>query len=407
VKPSGILLASSKIIEIKKVMRLKGILLALTIGVVVHGNGQTTIQNIVNGNTSFAFDYLRSMEDKNVFISPFSISTAMAMTYAGAKNSTAEEFNKVMHFNHGDLGFHSAYGEYQQELSNNMSQVEWNLANKLWGFGSPNFEKQFLSINSDLYNAPIVFGANEARINKWVEQQTKGKIRDLLPPGTISPDTRLILTNAVYFKANWKYEFEKKDTKKQKFHLANGKKSTVDLMYQEGAFNYYQTSDYQCIRLPYKGDKQSMVVVLPKEQIEIGKIQEDLEKDFLTNLRMYGKSNVQVYLPKFKLEYKELLGEYLIAKGMPQSFSETADFSGMLKSESLWIDAVIHQAFVEVNEEGTEAAAATAVVMTTESLSPSKPKRIIFRADRPFLFFIVDDATQSVLFMGKMMNPTE
>jgi len=363
---------------------------------------QQNYKAIGQASNEFGVDYLKEAKEGNYFISPLSISTAMAMTYAGAKGSTAEEFEKVMHFNNEAGDFHELNGLYQRMLNENLCEVQWNLANRLWGYGPSEFEKDFLEMNNMYYNAPIEFGASEKTINTWVEKQTQNKIKGLIPPGTITGDTRLILTNAVYFKGDWKYGFKKKDTKKKEF-FAPKKSVKVEMMFQKGGFGYAETMDYQAIRLPYKGDKQSMLVFLPKESIE--QVEKNLTNNEIKSLLRRSKANVNVHFPKFKLEYKETLNKYLIEKGMGNSFGVGADFSGIMTAEPVWIDQVIHQSFIEVSEEGTEAAAATAVVMTTESISHSKPQNIEFNANKPFLFFIMDDVSESILFMGKLETP--
>ena len=361
-------------------------------------------QVIGQASNAFGVEYLNEAKEGNYFISPLSISTALAMTYAGAKGATAEGFEKVMHFNNEQGDFHELNGIYQRKLNENLSEVEWNLANRLWGFGSTPFENKFLEINSKYYNAPIEFGASENTINAWVEKQTQNKIKDLIPPGTITGDTRLILTNAVYFKGDWKYEFKKKDTKKKEFFTPK-KSVKVEMMFQKGGFGYSESLNYQAIRLPYKGEKQSMVIFLPKE--DMGEMEKNLTNNEIKSLLRASKANVNLHLPKFKLEYTEVLNKYLIGKGMQNAFGGGANFTGIMTGEPIWIDLVIHKSFVEVSEEGTEAAAATAVVMTTESIAPSKPQNIEFNANKPFLFFIMDDVSESILFMGKLETPAE
>ena len=384
-------------------MTLKPIVTAtLLTAVLVSADVKQDYKSIAQASNQFGLGYINTAKKGNYFISPVSISTAMAMTYAGAKGSTAQEFEDVMHFNNTNGDFHELNGLYQRELNKNLSALEWNLANRLWGYGSSPFQEKFLEINKTLYNAPLQFGASEETINTWVEQQTKGKIIDLIPPGTITGDTRLILTNAVYFKGDWKYEFEKKATKKKDFFTPKAPVK-VDMMFQKGGFSYYENAKYQAVKLPYKGDKQSMLVFLPKE--EIGNVENDLNLTDIQTVLNSRNVNVNLHLPKFKLEYMEVFNGYLKGQGMTKAFGSGADFSGILTSESIWIDQVIHKSFVEVSEEGTEAAAATAVVMTTESMAQSKPKIIEFNANKPFLFFIMDDSSGSILFMGKLENP--
>ena len=386
-------------------MRIKSIALtAVSAFVLVSSVNQQNYKVIGQMSNAFGVDYLNEAKEGNYFISPLSISTAMAMTYAGARKETADEFEKVMHFNNEAGNFHELNGLYQSQLSENLSEIQWNLANRLWGYGPSEFNQEFLEVNSRYYNAPIEVNATEGDINAWVEKQTQNKIKDLIPPGTITSDTRLILTNAVYFKGDWKYEFKKKDTKKKEF-FAPKKSIKVEMMFQKGGFGYAETMEYQSIRLPYKGDKQSMLVFLPKESLE--QVEKNLTNNEIKSLLRRSKANVNVHFPKFILEYKETLNTYLIDKGMGNAFGVGANFSGIITAEPLWIDQVIHQSFIEVSEEGTEAAAATAVVMTTESVSPSKPQNIEFNANKPFLFFIVDEISESILFMGNLETPSE
>jgi len=390
------------------------ILIGLTVLLCSSSGNLNKSQVIASGNLRFAFDMLRDFPDKNNFVSPFSISTAMAMTYAGARGVTAKEFEEVLYFNNSDNKFHHHYGKYQEQLNKSLSEVEWNLANRLWGQSGFHFDEAFLKINKEDYNAPVEnvsFGdeSSRKRINKWVEKQTKDKIKDLLPPGSLTVDTRLVLTNAIYFKANWEYQFKKEKTEKEKFKLENEEKVDVDMMFQKGSFNYTESSTYQAIQLPYKGKKQSMVVFLPKRDVTVYELQKSLTpNNLLPFQRFYPNTQAEVYLPKFKMEYTIALRDYFVEKGMETAFTDKADFTGMSTEEPLWIDKVLHKAFIEVDEEGTEAAAATAVIMTTESISPStEPIPVVFKADHPFLFFILDDSTGTVLFAGKVKDPTK
>lgn len=364
-------------------------------------------------NTRFALDMLKEFKSENSFVSPFSISTAMAMTYAGANGKTAREFEEVLYFNNTSGDFHQNYGQYQRELTSGFKNVEWSLANRLWGQNGYSIKDEFLRINKEDYNAPIemvAFGAEPTRlkINKWVESNTNNRIKDLIPPGALTIDTRLVLTNAVFFKGDWEYQFKKSKTKKEDFALETNDKVKVDMMFQKGGFNYSEGRNYQAVQLPYKSSGQSMVIFLPKEGVKVNDLQGKLSVNDLARFKnVYPSKNVKVYLPKFKMEYKMDMNKYFIDKGMTTAFSASADFSGISEGEKIWISKVLHKAFVEVGEEGTEAAAATAVVVTTESTMPSSPpKDIVFKADHPFLFFIMDHTTSTILFMGKVMNPS-
>jgi serpin B len=391
-----------------KILRLGITLLALS-ALTASKQESVNPQSIAAANTRFAFDMLKKMKAGNAFVSPLSISTAMAMTYAGAEGGTAKEFEEALYFNNSEGNFHEAYGAYQETLAENMKNIEWSLANRLWGQSGYGFKEEFLRVNKEDYKAPLEqvnFGpAARKRINTWVESKTNNRIKDLIPTGALTSDTRLVLTNAVFFKGDWAYQFKKKKTKKEDFTGEEGEKSSVELMYQKGGFGYRETPDFQSLKLPYKGEKQSMLVFLPKEGQTLSDLQKSLKPVDLQILNGVNKNNVKVHLPKFKMDYKMGLGDFFVDKGMKSAFAAGANFGGMNEARDIWIDKVIHKAFVEVGEEGTEAAAATAVIMTTESMAPSRPKEIVFRADHPFLFFIIDDHTGTILFMGKLVNP--
>lgn len=366
---------------------------------------------VVVANSKFAMDMLREFENKNSFVSPFSISTAMAMTYAGANGSTAKEFEKALYFDNSKGDFHSAYGQYQKALNENMSEVEWNLANRLWGNVHHSFEEDFLEVNSKDYNAPLksvdfAKDKSRVRINTWVEENTNYRIKDLIPEGALGPATSMVLTNAVFFKADWEYQFDKSKTKKENFKLEGGGKEKVEMMHITGGFNYAQYPSYKAIQLPYKSKNQSMVVFLPNEGVSVSELQAGLTEESLRRFKQVNvNANLEVYLPKFKMEYSMELSGYFKSHGMTTAFSDRADFSG-IASAGIKIDKVIHKAFVEVGEEGTEAAAATAVIAVITSSGPSrKYEPPVFRADHPFIFFILDHSTGTILFMGKVMKP--
>jgi len=237
-------------------------------------------------------------------------------------------------------------------------------------------------------------------INTWVEEQTNNKIKDLIPQGMITPLTRLVLTNAIYFKGTWAIQFDPTDTKKQDFRVNSEKTVQADMMsLTEEEFNYTETDDLQILELPYKGDELSMLILLPKENLN--KIELTLE-----NLEQWRSSlrerELNIYIPKFKFETKYFMSKDLKEMGMPTAFGEGADFSGMTGDKKLFISQVIHQAFVEVNEEGTEAAAATALTMVESAVT----KPTLFKADHPFIFIIQQKETGNILFIGRVNDPT-
>lgn len=377
----------------------------------------STPQTIAARNNAFAFDLYHQVSQKqygNIFFSPSSISTALAMTYAGAAGQTATEMQKALHFGPNQPQFHLAYGDYLELLDKHAKgNIALNMANRLWAEKHYNLSLEYKKLNKRAYNSPVekvdfMHQPEESRntINAWVEEKTEERIKDLLPSGSVSVDTRLVITNAIYFKGDWLYQFKKKHTKNKSFYLADGEKIKVPFMRMIGAYSFWATETYQLIKLPYKGSKQSMVVVLPKEGVSITEVEKQVNSSSFSHLSESYMPQVELALPKFKMTQPLGLGATLQQMGMPTAFSNRADFSQMTgTSNNLAISEVFHKAFIQVDEEGTEAAAATAVVMVLTSTNAPKPKPIQFTANRPFLFYIIDDETQSILFMGRMMKP--
>jgi serpin B len=372
-------------------------------------------ETIAQNNNLFAFDLYQRVaekEDGNLFFSPFSISTALAMTYAGADAQTATEMAKTMHFGPNEPDFHYAYGSYLNVLEDNAKgNIQLRIANRLWGEKTYKLRDDFVALNKRAYDSPLKpmdFINNpvgsRTQINDWVADKTEQRIRDLLPEGVITTDTRLVLTNAIYFKADWLYQFKEKKTKEKKFYLANGEKTKVPFMHFEGAFDFYRNDKFKMIKLPYKGGKQSMVVVLPNEGVALADVESAIKPSMFSYLQGY-KPDVELALPKFKATLPLLLNDYLIDMGMSQAFTNSANFSKMSDGQALMISDVIHKAFIEINEEGTEAAAATAVVTVITSTVQQEIKPETFIANHPFLFYIIDDETQAILFMGRIDEP--
>jgi serpin B len=396
---------------------IKTILLAATTSLLAATPISKKEDTIARQNNQFAFDLYKEIiqdKDQNVFFSPFSISTALAMTYAGANSETAREMADAMHFGENSPEFHYAYKDYLEQLiSNAKGNIELNIANRLWGEKSYTLNKDFIQINDLAYGSPLSHvnfkkQPNESRIsiNKWVERQTKDKIKDLLAPGVVTPDTRLVLTNAIYFKADWLHAFSKENTRQRPFHYADESKKNTDFMHQQRIISYVETSKYKTVRLPYNGDKQSLIVVLPRKSSTLAKTEASLNQSVIDEIFKAKPTLVDLALPKFRIIEPLGLNSYLKRLGMKQAFDTSADFSNMTPKNDLYISDGIHKAFIEIDETGTEAAAATAVVMTIESTSVEPipvPKQFI--ADHPFVFFIVDNETKAVLFMGKILDP--
>lgn len=370
---------------------------------------------LVKGNNQFAIDLYSRLctEPGNLFFSPNSISTALAMTYAGAKADTESQMADVLHLDLRQDRLHPAFSALLNRLQGRQKKgIEINLANRLWGQAGYDFLPSFLQTTEQHYAAELgqvdfIRQTEAARqaINAWVEEQTNRKITDLIPPGVLDDLTRLVLTNAIYFKGSWASQFDKKSTQDAPFHLSADEKVDVPMMFQEEEFQYGAVDDVQIIELPYVGNELSMLALLPKEVDGLPSLEEKLTVD---NLGKWSsalrKQNVDVYLPKFTMSSQFSLNSVLQSMGMTAAFdADQADFSGMIGRQELYLTAVVHKAFVDVNEEGTEAAAATGAVVGVTSVQIT-PK---FRADHPFVFLIRDNQNGSILFMGRLANPKQ
>jgi serpin B len=372
------------------------------------------VKALAQGNNEFAWDmYGKLKGDKgNLFFSPFSLRTALAMTYAGAKGETAAQMEKTLRFAPQDPALHAAFASTIQSIEpGEKGGYTLTVANSLWGQKDYGFLKPFLetckaNYGSGLTEVDFIKAFEQARgnINLWVEDKTNQKIKDLIPPGGLDNATRLVLVNAVWFKGDWLSQFKKNETQDAPFYLDATEKVTAPLMHRLGkGYRYAEADAIQVLELPYQGDKLAMVVLLPKEKDGIGKLETMLTAEkiaaWVGSLRAPEKTDV--YLPKFKMTYgtKEMADPFK-AMGMVLPFG-AADFSGMDGRKDLFISLIFHKAFVDVNEEGTEAAAATAVVM--KGGAPPAPP--VFRADHPFVFLIRDKASGNILFLGRLVNP--
>ena len=377
-------------------------------------------QTLAESNNQFALTlYSRLAEeagDKNLFVSPFSISSALGMTYAGARGETAEQMKSVLELNLPDERLHPAFASLNKQLNTAAGEEAYqlNTANALWGQEDYDFLDEFVNLTQEYYGAGLrrvdyrtAAGREDARetINSWVSEETQGKIEELISRGVLTNLTRLVLTNAVYFKGLWASPFDQKRTEKAPFTLADGSTTEADMMYQKHRFGYLEMEGgTKLLEMPYKGDELSMVVLLPPEADGLDELEQDLSRERLTG--WLGKAHpreVKVYLPRFEMTWKTDLVKTLKAMGMEDAFSlPPADFSGMTGEKDLFISNVVHKAYVKVDEEGTEAAAATGVVVGITSVQPDQP---VFRADHPFLFCIRHRETGSILFMGRVMDP--
>ena len=386
------------------------------------------IEDLVSGNNAFAFDLYQvlSAEDGNLFYSPYSISLALAMTYAGARGETEQQMASTLRFDLPRDRLHSVFNGLDVELAGRGEGAEGtdeeglrlNIVNALWGQKDFEFLSEFLDLVAENYGAGLnlldfVNAAEDSRlvINDWVSEQTEGKIEDLIPPGAIDGLTRLVLTNAIFFNAAWLYPFSESGTKDGVFHLLDGEELMVPMMSQTADFGLAMGDGYQMVELPYDGGELSMVILLPNAG-HFDPIEDSLDgnsvramADGLTSTR------VALTMPKFEFESDFSLAGTLGEMGMPVAFtpafgpctSETADFSGMTGTCDLFIKDIMHKAFVSVDEAGTEAAAATAVIIGTDSVKPQPIEVIV---DRPFVFLIRDIETGAILFIGRIADPS-
>ena len=362
---------------------------------------------------AFKFYAREAAKPGNVFFSPYSIQTAFAMVYEGARGKTAKEIASVFAFQEKTADLRSSLGVLKKDLAAAAKGAEFNQANSFWAQKDYKFLPAYLKTLRRSYGAEarqvnFKTKAEEARgeINGWTEKRTKGKIKDLFPEGSLDPLSRLVLVNAVYFKGTWQEPFKKEMTSDADFTKAGGEKIKVKMMAASGTRNaeYSENEELQALRLPYKGGGLSMVVLLPRPGKGLAATEKSLTGEKLESLRKgLAERKVKVFLPKFTFSSGFVLNDALAELGMPAAFGLGADFSGMDGTDKLYIQKAFHKAFVEVNEEGTEAAAATGVAMGVKSM-PSFDFAL-FRADRPFLFLIEDSKSGLILFMGRMEDP--
>ncbi len=377
------------------------------------------LEVVADASNQFGFQlYQKVVTEKpagNQFMSPFSVWAALSMTSEGAAGSTLKLLSKALGLPQATV-LHAGLAELSRALARADAPYALAVANAIWPEKSSNINPEFLATIQKVYHGastPMDFiGQTEAsrqKINAWVEKQTNNRIKDLIPAGAIDSDTRLVLTNAIFFKGKWKQEFDKKFTQEQPFFLEDGKQVKAQLMLlpndEEAQLRYTEMDGIQALQLPYKGDDLSMVILLPARGA-MSKLEKGLDAAQWNKINdAMDEQQVNVWLPRFKMEIGGSIKSSLEAMGLTPMFQD-ADFSRMfIGGDDLIVSDVIHKAFVEVNEEGTEAAAATAVIMKTESASMHTETIYDFRADHPFIFMIQHNASKSILFMGKVMNP--
>lgn len=351
-----------------------------------------------------------SQQTGNLFLSPYSVSTALAMTYAGARGETKTQMAKALQFNTNEHAIQDGLSQLQKSFNHADSGYQLSLANGIWVQKRMTLFVDFMEKLYDFYgvvartadfeNAPDIARGS---INAEIAKQTHGKIQDLLTTHLLNPETRLVLANAIYFKGKWQLPFPSEQTKDMTFVKLDGSQKKVPTMYLKEEFRFWENEEVQIIELPYQtsgtgGAELSMVILLPRKNEDFVTVEKKLPDYLLKS--SHEPTEIAVYLPKFTTESTFSLQEPLNALGMTDAFDPTkANFSGMTDQEKFMISAVIHKAFIEVNEKGTEAAAATAVIA-------SRGRSTVFRADHPFIFWIKDNRSGTILFLGRVLNPT-
>jgi serpin B len=380
------------------------------------------LASLVSGNTDFAlalYRALRGSESGNLFYSPYSISQALAMTYAGARGETEQQMAATLRFLLSQQALHGAFNGLDQELASRGQGAagkdgkgfRLNIVNAIWGQHDYNWLPSFLDTLAENYGAGIRLvdykkDPEKCRvtINDWVARQTEQRIKDLIAKGLVDQSTRMVLTNAIYFNAAWRVPFDKNATAPGAWTALDGSKTTVPMMSLTEDFGYAAGSGYQVIELPYDGEELSMAILLP-DAGRFAEFEDRLDAALLAQLlEQAGVERLSLKMPKFKFETELTLTSTLMEMGMPVAFSGAADFSGMTGSRGLAISDVVHKAFVAVDEAGTEAAAATAVIMR-ETAIIDEPRLVA--VDRPFVFLIRDVETGAVLFLGRVMTPAQ
>jgi serpin B len=377
-----------------------------------------TQSELVEGNNTFAFDLYQALREKggNVFFSPYSISEALTMTYAGAKGQTETNMAAALHFTLTQDKLHSAFNWLDLELAKRGKDAKGKdgegfrlrIANALWGqkdykFLSPFLDTLAINYGAGLRTVDFIKDTEKSRItiNDWVAEQTEDRVKDLIPPGSVNEMTRIVLTNAIYFNAAWLHPFKEENTKNDTFYRLDGSTVSVPMMKQTESMRYAEGDSYQAVELLYDGRELSMIILMPREG-KFAEFEESLDSTvFQQVLDQLSTHQVTLTMPKFNYESSFGLKEALSALGMGIAFTEDADFSGMNGKRDLLIQDVLHKAFISVDEAGTEAAAATAVIVGIVSM----PELAEMQINRPFIYLIHDNATGSLIFVGRVLDP--
>jgi serpin B len=391
------------------------------------------IEALVSGNNAFAFDLYQAIRggEENLLFSPFSISQALAMVYAGARGKTADQMADTLHFTLPQERLHPAFNALDRELASrarvavkdesgqSKSDVafELHVTNAVWGQKGLPYRAEYLAVLAQNYGSGVQIadlkGKPEAaagEINRWASQETGGRIPGII--NRLPDDPRLVVINAISFNAKWDLPFEERDTYKEPFHLLNGQEKPVPMMHQRRLSKYTAGDGYQAIQLPYLHRTVAMVILLPREGL-FREIEQRLTGDWVQNIiGKLGEHDVILTMPKFTYAPELPLNQILTSMGMPDAFGEgVADFSGMLQkpeSDNVRINEVLHKSFIDLNEQRTEAKAVTEVAIeksVSKAIGASPPPPIVMKIDRPFIFVIRDIKTNTILFVGRVMNP--
>jgi len=368
-------------------------------------------QSIIESNNKFALDLMHQLgnEQDNSFFSPYSISTALFMTAAGAKGETEKQMLKVLHLNQNTLEYHKEFGNIIAKVADKKN-VEISIANSIWPQKGFKIKSQYQKLLITAYKTSISecdFANNAteeaAKINKWIEDKTKSKITNIIKPDALDATTKLVLANAIYFFGEWKTTFDSAMTKQAQFFLKDSVPVNTDFMNSSYSMDYTEDTLFRLVSIPYKNNEVSLLVFLPQNPNSFDIALNSLDnRRYFTLIKSLIAVKVNLSLPKFKMESEFNLEDMLPSMGMADAFSSKADFSGMTGKKDLSISKVIHKAFIDVTEKGTEAAAATVVIM---SRNGGSHKTVEFKADHPFIFMIKDNATEQILFTGVLNNP--
>lgn len=371
-----------------------------------------TEEQIVSSSSAFGFELFKEISktetDRNVIISPLSISTAFGMALNGAENLTYEQMRDVLGLiNMSRDDINSSYKTLNELLTGIDNKVEFTSANSIWYRTGFQIENSFLNVNRDFFNAEVTEAdfdnpATVNLINNWVKEATNEKIDKIIE--NIDRDLVMYLINAIYFKGTWQYQFDKDLTHDDLFYIKSGISIPIKMMQQKNKFRFYSNTGFKAVELPYGNDSYGMIIVLPNQETGIDSFIQSFDADKFDLMKSnFTEHELTLYFPRFKLEYESKLNDYLIALGMADAFSPAkADFRRITTVEQIYINEVKHKTFVEVNEEGTEAAAVTSIGIGLTSIG----EEVTFRVDQPFLFFIYEKHTGTILFSGKIIDPS-